>query len=93
MTGRAASLAVLLLLGACASAPRAPEPAPKSAPVAAATGGCRPFFVDPGVFSDAPPANHSCWNLAWEVPVTVVVVPLVLGVFTAPVWVPILLLR
>lgn len=82
-------------MGACASAPRAPETAPAAADAAApsAAAGCRPFFVDPGVFSDAPPPRHSCWNLAWEITVAAVAVPLAIGVFTAPVWVPILLLR
>ncbi|MBI3564263.1 MAG: hypothetical protein HY079_03595, partial [Elusimicrobia bacterium] len=73
-------------MSACASAPRAPEAAPAAAP--AASGGCRPFFVDPGVFSDAPPPRHSCWNLSWEIPVAAVVVPVTLGLLTAPVWVP-----
>lgn len=45
------------------------------------------------MFSDGPPPRHSCWNLVWEVPVTMVAVPAALALFTAPVWVPVLLLR
>ena len=57
------------------------------------TGGCRPFFQDAPLWSDAPPPRHSCWNLLWEVPATVVVVPVFLAAFTAPVWAPLLFLK
>lgn len=100
----AAAAALLLLLGACATAPgpvrkdflegetaRAPAPPVKDA------AGCRPLFLaDP---EEAAPdeARRSCWNRLWEVPAALVVYPTVIlvlvGAATAPVWVPLLFLR
>jgi hypothetical protein len=57
------------------------------------TGGCRPWFEDSPLWSNAPAPRHSCWNLVWEVPATLVAVPLFLGIATAPVWAPILFLK
>jgi hypothetical protein len=41
--------------------------------------------------------RRSCWNRLWEVPAAVVVVPVALGVVvglaTAPIWGPLLLLH
>ena len=41
--------------------------------------------------------GHSCWNLLWEVPASIVAYPaaavILVGGVTAPVWLPILLLR
>lgn len=93
----ALALLPLLLLGACASSEKRPrfldEPARAEAKASPDTGGCRPFFVDSPLWSDAQPPKHSCWNLAWEIPVAIVTVPLALGVLTAPVWVPLVLLH
>lgn len=58
------------------------------------TGRCRPLF--PSVDEEAQ-RRHSCWNRLWEVPAALVVYPvavvLLVGAVTAPVWVPIVLLR
>jgi hypothetical protein len=93
---RALALSCVLLFGGCASAePKflddRMESSSSSAPRAADTGSCRPWFKD-SLFSDKRPPNHSCWNLLWEVPVALVAVPAAIGFATAPIWLPILLL-
>jgi hypothetical protein len=94
---RRAALLSLLLLGACASADtekgfldseRRPSVSAKND-----TGSCRPWFVSPMKDWGEGGPKHSCWNLLWEVPTAIVAVPLALGVITAPVWVPLVLLH
>lgn len=93
-------LACALALSACASAEKGPATLPPGdaraelgASAETGTGSCRPWFVAPSADwgRGAPP--HSCWNLLWEVPVTLVVVPVVVGVALAPVWAPLVFLR
>lgn len=81
-------LFLLLLTSACASAPRPAffDERPRS--TASDTGACKPLFI---LWDDDVP-KRSCWHRLWEVPAALVVVPTALGVITAPVWVPILLL-
>ena len=64
-------------------------------PVAAAkaTGSCRPFFIVPSLDWGTGAPNHSCWNRLWEVPAALVAVPVALAIITAPVWVPIVVLK
>lgn len=98
LTGR--GLALLLaaaLLSSCAASGRRDEASifdrPASTSSEKDTGSCRPWFVSPSRDWGEGAARHSCWNLAWEIPVALVAVPLALGLVTAPVWVPIALLR
>ncbi len=92
---RRAALLSLLLLGACATADTNKGFLDSEQPVTAAkdTGSCRPFFLSPALDWGAPAPKHSCWNRLWEVPVALVAVPLALGIMTAPVWVPVVLLK
>lgn len=93
---RRAALLVLLLLGACASAEKDRDAfmdRPREISAAKDTGSCRPWFVSPERDWGEGSNKHSCWNLLWEVPTAIVAVPLFLGVVTAPVWVPIVLLK
>ena len=60
------------------------------------TGTCKPLL--PFLIKDwEEDKRHSCWNRVWEVPTAVVVYPTVavlfVGLVTAPVWVPLLLLH
>jgi len=60
------------------------------------TGTCKPLL--PFLIKDwEEEKRHSCWHRVWEVPTAVVVYPTVavvfVGVVTAPIWVPILLLH
>jgi hypothetical protein len=93
---RIALLAVLLApLAACAPGSRRGEAArAESAP--AAEGGerlCRPLLPGPD-WEERPP--HACSNRLWEVPAAIVLYPLLVGVglglVTAPIWVPLILL-
>jgi hypothetical protein len=65
--------------------------------VTAPTGGCRPLFRTPTYDEHEAGPRRSCWNRVWEVPAALVAFPaaviLVLGVATAPVWVPLIFLR
>lgn len=85
------------MLGACAGGERREDASffDKPAPTAAAkdTGSCRPWFVSPDRDWGDGAAKHSCWNLAWEIPAALVAVPLALAIVTAPVWVPVVLLK
>lgn len=91
---RSAALALLLLCAGCAAErPRFLDEPPRRESATPDTGSCRPWFVGSPLWSDEAPPRHSCWNLAWEVPVALVAVPLALGALTAPVWAPIVLLR
>ena len=94
---QAALLALLLLTGGCATSeldhgfldsdrPRATSPKND-------TGACKPWFVSPMRDWGEGAPKHSCWNLLWEVPTAIVVVPVALAVITAPVWLPIVLLH
>ncbi len=83
------------LLGACATAEKESSIFDRPAAVSSDkdTGSCRPWFVSPSRDWGDGAARHSCWNLAWEIPVALVAVPLALGLVTAPVWAPLVLLR
>jgi hypothetical protein len=64
--------------------------------IAPETGTCKPLL--PFLTKDwQEDKRHSCWNRLWEVPTAVVVYPtaavIFVGVVTAPVWVPLLLLH
>lgn len=64
--------------------------------IAPETGTCKPML--PFLIKDwQEDKRHSCWNRLWEVPTAVVVYPTVavvfVGVVTAPIWVPLLLLH
>jgi hypothetical protein len=65
--------------------------------VAAETGRCKPLFGALTMDSRENERRRSCWNRLWEVPTAVVVVPVTVGVIvglaTAPIWGPLLLLR
>lgn len=61
------------------------------------TGRCKPLF---GAIAMDPRENErrrSCWNRLWEVPTALVAVPItagiIVGVATAPIWAPLLLLH
>lgn len=95
---RRAALLALLLLGACASADRERDDflnrdRPHSASSKDDTGACKPWFVSPSRDWGEGAPKHSCWNRFWEVPTAIVVVPLALAFLTAPVWVPVILLK
>lgn len=95
---RRAVLLALLLLGGCASLSEKDQAfldgdRKHSTSEKAATGSCKPWFVSPSRDWGEGAPKHSCWNLLWEVPVALVAVPLALGIITAPVWGPILLLK
>lgn len=95
---RRAALLALLLTGACASADKERESfldgdRPHSVSSKNDTGSCKPWFVSPSRdWGDGAP-RHSCFNLIWEIPTAIVVVPVALAIVTAPVWAPILLLK
>ncbi|MFI5350055.1 MAG: hypothetical protein ACHQ2Z_10960 [Elusimicrobiota bacterium] len=61
------------------------------------TGRCKPLFGALTMDDRENERRRSCWNRLWEVPTAVVVVPLAIGVIvglaTAPVWAPLLLLH
>jgi hypothetical protein len=64
--------------------------------IAPETGTCKPLL--PFFIKDwQEERRHSCWNRVWEVPTAAVVYPTVavlfVGVVTAPVWIPLLLLH
>jgi hypothetical protein len=64
--------------------------------IAPETGTCKPLL--PFFIKDwQEDKRHSCWNRLWEVPTAVVVYPTVavafVGLVTAPIWVPLLLLH
>jgi hypothetical protein len=88
--------ALVFLSGACASTQEARFVEDKGASAAARaqdTGSCRPFFKEPSLWMDeADVPRHSCWHRLWEIPAAMVAVPLFIGVVTAPVWAPIILL-
>jgi hypothetical protein len=95
---RAAALLSLLLLGACASADTErgsflDSDRPRAISSEKDTGSCRPWFVNPGRDWGEGANKHSCWNLLWEVPAAIIAVPAALAFVTAPIWVPIVLLR
>jgi len=96
---RRAALLALLLAGACASADTKEREGfldadrPHSASSKDDTGNCKPWFVAPSKDWGEGAPKHSCWNRFWEVPTAIVVVPIALAVLTAPVWVPIILLK
>ena len=62
-------------------------------PVAAETGRCRPLLT---LDRETYVRRRSCWNRLWEVPAALVVYPagaaIIIGVGTAAIWVPLLLL-
>lgn len=94
---RRAVLLSLLLLGGCASLSEKDQSflddRPHSTSKKADTGSCKPWFVSPSRDWGEGAPKHSCWNLLWEVPVALVAVPVVLAIITAPIWVPIVLLK
>ncbi len=95
---RRAALLGLLLLGACSALDKKDEAflegdRPHSVSSKKDTGSCKPFFVSPAKDWGEGAPKHSCWNLVWEVPTAIVVVPVALALMTSPVWVPILLLK
>lgn len=95
---RRAALLALLLLGACASADKERDSflegdRPHSASEKRDTGNCKPWFVSPSRDWGEGAPKHSCWNRLWEVPTAIVVVPVALAFLTAPVWVPVILLK
>jgi hypothetical protein len=61
------------------------------------TGRCKPLFGALTMDDRENERRRSCWNRLWEVPAAVVVVPVAIGVLvglaTAPVWAPLLLLH
>jgi len=94
---RRAALLLVLLLGACASFDKENDAflndRPHSTSAKADTGSCKPWFVSPSRDWGEGAPKHSCWNLLWEVPTALVVVPVALAFVTAPVWAPIVLLK
>jgi hypothetical protein len=99
-----AAAALLVLLGACATAPGPARKGflpPGDAKAEASTlkdqGGCRPLFMADPEEPGPDDGLRSCWNRVWEVPTAIVVVPVVVvvlvGAATAPVWAPLLFLR
>jgi hypothetical protein len=87
---------VALLLTGCAGAPRRNSPAdPGAAAAVSQSEGCLPLFRSG--MEDQPPERRSCWHRLWEVPTALVVYPVAIGVIvglaTAPVWLPIVALR
>ena len=65
--------------------------------VAPETGGCKPLFGALTMDEHENERRRSCWNRLWEVPTAIVVVPVTIGVIvglaTAPIWGPLLLLH
>lgn len=61
------------------------------------TEGCRPLFPNPATNTWKAAERHSCWHRLWEVPIAIVVYPIVvvvvLGAATAPIWAPALFLH
>ncbi|MBI5247785.1 MAG: hypothetical protein HY923_11460 [Elusimicrobia bacterium] len=92
---RRAALLSLLLLGACATADTEKGFLDSERQVAAApdTGSCRPFFIAPSLDWGSGAPKHSCWHRLWEVPAALVAVPVALAIITAPVWLPIVVLK
>jgi hypothetical protein len=95
MNGARVLLLAAVLAAGCATAPPRPAAPAGQAPVAEDSGGCKPFFHDDMLkaWDAAPEERHSCWNRLWEIPAAIVVVPIALAVVSAPIWVPIVLLR
>lgn len=93
-----AALFCLLLLGGCAGLSKEDESfldggRSHTAASKKDTGSCKPWFVSPSKdWGDGAP-KHSCWNLVWEIPTAIVVVPVALAIMTAPVWAPIVFLK
>jgi hypothetical protein len=95
---RRAVLLSLLLLGACASLDKENEAflegdRPHSAASKHDTGNCKPWFVSPARDWGEGAPRHSCWNRLWEVPAAIVVAPVAIAIVTAPIWVPIVVLK
>ena len=94
---RRAALLALLLLGACATADTErgflDSERPRSLSSKNDTGSCKPFFVSPSRDWGEGAPRHYCWNLLWEVPTALVVAPIAIGIVTAPIWAPIVLLH
>jgi len=61
------------------------------------TGRCKPLFGAAAMNPRDDERRRSCWNRLWEVPAAVAMAPIAAGVLvgaaTAPIWLPILLLR
>jgi hypothetical protein len=61
------------------------------------TGRCKPLFGAVTMDARENERRRSCWNRLWEVPTAVVAVPItigiIIGVATAPIWGPIVLLH
>lgn len=61
------------------------------------TGRCKPLFGGVTMDERENQRRRSCWNRLWEVPAALVAVPVavaaIVGVGTAPIWVPIVLMR
>ncbi|MBI2385184.1 MAG: hypothetical protein HYV14_04135 [Elusimicrobia bacterium] len=95
---RRAVLLSFLVLGACASLDKENETflegdRAHSAAAKHDTGGCKPWFVSPSRDWGEGAPRHSCWNRLWEVPTAVVVAPIAIAIVTAPIWVPIVVLK
>lgn len=95
---RRAVLLSLLLLGACASLEKENEAflegdRPHSAASKHDTGKCKPWFVSPDRDWGQGAPKHSCWNRLWEVPAALIAAPIAIAIVTAPIWVPIVVLK
>jgi len=95
---RRAVLLSLLLLGACASLEKEDQAflegdRAHSAASKNDTGSCKPWFVSPEKDWGQGAPRHSCWHRLWEVPAAIVVAPIAIAIVTAPIWVPILVLK
>ncbi len=95
---RRAALISLLLLGACASLSKEDQSfldgdRPHSTSSKNDTGSCKPFFVSPSRDWGEGAPKHSCWHRLWEVPAALIAAPIALAIVTAPVWVPIVVLK
>lgn len=93
-----ALLLSVLLLGACATTEQErgsflDSDRPHSVSAEADTGSCRPWFVSPSRDWGEGAARHSCWNRLWEVPAALIVAPIAIAIVTAPIWVPIVILK
>lgn len=90
-------LAALLATSGCAGAGTHP-PSPQDPGAAAAVSqaeGCEPLLKTG--LEDRPPERRSCWHRLWEVPAAIVIYPVaiavVVGLSTAPLWLPFVALR
>ena len=65
--------------------------------VEAPSGRCRPLFRTPNYDEREAGPRRSCWHRLWEVPAALIVYPVavvvVLGIATAPIWVPVIFLH